>query len=45
MNLEKAMKRDKILKKKKHGMRVSGKSLFVCVRAAVNKAKRIKEGK
>lgn len=39
MKLDKANKRDKKIQRKKHGMKVSGKSVFVLVHSQMKKAK------
>lgn len=45
MKLEKANKRDKAWRKKKSGMRTSGKSVFVIQQAIVNRADKVQEKK
>jgi hypothetical protein len=45
MKLEKALKRDKQYFKKKNGMRISGKSIFVIVETLAKKGKKGKKKK
>lgn len=44
MRLEKAEKRDKKRNKRRHGMRVTGKSIFTIVGAQVHRAERNRSG-
>lgn len=41
MKLEKAIKRDKARLKKKNGMRVTGKSVFVIQQTVINRADKV----
>lgn len=41
MKLEKAMKRDKARLKKKNGMRISGKSVFIIQQTVINRADKV----
>jgi hypothetical protein len=45
MKLNKAIKRDNKRNKKKHGMRIDGKSVFLTINIQVEKAKKIKKEK
>lgn len=45
MKISKAEKRDKKVFKKKHGMRVTGKSVFVILEVLIKKGKKAKNGK
>jgi hypothetical protein len=45
MKLDKANKRDKKNFKRKNGMRVSGKSVFIIQNTQISKSKKIKAGK
>lgn len=43
MKLEKATKRDRKRTRRKHGMRISGRSIFTIVEQQVKRSKKIKQ--
>jgi hypothetical protein len=45
MNINKALKRDKKYNKKKNGMRISGKGIFIIQDVCRKKAEKIKKNK